>query len=1384
MSASRTVLPPPPPERPLPKRLAGPGELIDQHIRRTRRQVKWVEIFQGLLVLTVVGLAVLLGATMADHWLLRGGLPDGARWAIWLVWAGWSIGYFWVKVLPLIVYRIHPLYAAQTIESARPSLRNNLINFLLLRNDPRWAPEPVVQAVEESAARELVHLPPEGVVDRQPVIRWGYALVVVLAILALYIILSPKSPLVSFSRVLWPWADIPAPTRVRIEAVQPGDTVAPRGEPVRVSAEVHGLVEGEEVLFYYSTADGQIVRQAIPMKEDQPGQGKYSLPMDSFIARQDTDYYIQAGDARTRTYHIQVDIPLVITAERLVYEYPSYTGLGRAEVLGQGDIRAIEGTRVTVHASANQPLSQAEIDLDGQGRWRLPMQIQGQSATGRLQLRLHPEDPQRPEYSSYLLRAQTLDGRTNPRPNRYMIEVLPDRPPRVSLRLGVLEETPEEIDLPRSRAVEIHVEAEDADFGLRRVGVRLQRQGQMLDVPWLLDWKGGGGARGGGSGDKSSPVPASDSAKGKPEGHQGLFQASWQFQPAQLGLKPGDVVVYWARAEDTKLPTPNVAETPRRRIVIVEDPPGQPPPEGQPRAQAGPGPQAPGAGQPPDMPPKEPPPDQQQQNPQEKQGPGQPQTKPESSEPAPAGKEGSKPQAGPQGKAPSEGSQPEQESGQPPPEQQPAGPGQNQPPQNQPGENQPREKQLGQDQPGQHQPGQNQPGQNQPGQNQTGQGQTAQNQPGQNQPGQNPSGQNQPSGSAQPGQERPQPGPQQPGQDKAEPGGQPQPGQPATQEKVPPAGQEKALAGQQPGQPVGQEKSPPVGQEKSEAGQPSVGQEKAEPGPQQPGLEAESGQGSDQAKPQPGPQTPTSQEKPSGAGASERMPSSGQESGSAKPAGSSAGQENAFAKTEPPPGAETEGAKSPPERVDPVANPGKAFEEILRERDREEASGKPPAAKPEGQPEPKPGSLPESASGTPSAAKPGLQPEPQPGRKPEGKSSATAESQPSAKPEGVESASAAEKEKPAPAEAKPIPDQPQSPQPGPSGQGKTSPEQGPPEAQEANQPRPGPAGLKPPGGELSQEPQSPSISQKQSDSRGDQSGDRSGGGQQGGGQQAPQPGAGTPGSQSPAEQGRGVSDQPGPGEQTSGPGQQKPSAKPTGSAGQETGPGQSAAKPGSASKPADQPSGKPTGAEKTPPGGEKPSPEEPSGQIGTKPPSQLPEGPTRPGGRSEQTPPGSRGSSSETPSVHGAGNPETGGRPGTSTGPVLPDQPLQGDDPNLQYTRQAVDMALEYLRDRLREGDLRILEKLRWSREDAESFLRRWEELKRQAAEAPPGSPKRQELDEMLKNLGLRPRGVSRVGEQTKPDDLRRLREGRSVPPPPDWAEQFRAFRRGIRAEE
>jgi len=48
----------------------------------------------------------------------------------------------------------------------------------------------------------------------------------VLAVCSLYMVLSPKNPLVSFGRVILPWTRIGAPTRVAIDGVAPGDTAA------------------------------------------------------------------------------------------------------------------------------------------------------------------------------------------------------------------------------------------------------------------------------------------------------------------------------------------------------------------------------------------------------------------------------------------------------------------------------------------------------------------------------------------------------------------------------------------------------------------------------------------------------------------------------------------------------------------------------------------------------------------------------------------------------------------------------------------------------------------------------------------------------------------------------------------------------------------------------------------------------------------------------------------------------------------------------------------------------------------------------------------------------------------------------------------------------
>ncbi len=262
--ATGTVLPPPPPaDSPAKKRAAQAESLIDDRIQRTRRQVRGVEIVSGLLTLAVGTLAYLLAAALADHWLVTGGL---GFWGRLLLMAGLVLGggwYFAVRVLPLVLRRINPLFAAQTIEASQPSLKNSVINFLMLRRQPRGVPELVYRAVQERAADDLSHVQVELAVDRRPAIRLGYVLAAVLAVACLYLVLSPKNPLVSFGRVMWPWADLPAPTRVTIDRVEPGDAAFARGDVVPVAADVRGLAVGEEVGLYYTTADGQITVECV-----------------------------------------------------------------------------------------------------------------------------------------------------------------------------------------------------------------------------------------------------------------------------------------------------------------------------------------------------------------------------------------------------------------------------------------------------------------------------------------------------------------------------------------------------------------------------------------------------------------------------------------------------------------------------------------------------------------------------------------------------------------------------------------------------------------------------------------------------------------------------------------------------------------------------------------------------------------------------------------------------------------------------------------------------------------------------------------------------------------------------------------------------------------
>ena len=356
--------------RPQPENAPAAGryeEFIQKRLEHTRRDVRLVDIGSNAILLLAASLFFFLAVAVADHWVFPHGLNFIARLLLWGVWIGVAGVFAWRFIAPSALHRINPVFAAHTIEQSRPSLKNSLINFLLLRSHPEDVTPVVYRAMERRAASDLSHASVDHAVDHRRLVHLSYVLAAAVVLFALYLALSPKNPLVSAARVLWPWAGIEAPTRVHIENVQPGDAVAFRGDTQPITAHITGLRDGEDVTLMLSTADGQVVDDRVAMTRtgddnlygcDLP-PGTAGSPLGGGL-QQDTFYHIVAGDATTRQFKLEVQNAPTITVDEIEYHYPAYTGYRERTVKGQGDVKALEGTRVTIRATANMEIKSAE----------------------------------------------------------------------------------------------------------------------------------------------------------------------------------------------------------------------------------------------------------------------------------------------------------------------------------------------------------------------------------------------------------------------------------------------------------------------------------------------------------------------------------------------------------------------------------------------------------------------------------------------------------------------------------------------------------------------------------------------------------------------------------------------------------------------------------------------------------------------------------------------------------------------------------------------------------------------------------------------------------------------------------------------------------------
>ncbi|MFT7642011.1 MAG: hypothetical protein ACI9G1_003767 [Pirellulaceae bacterium] len=1282
---------------------------IQQHLDVTRQQVKFVEISTHLITLFTIALSYLLIAAVVDHWILPLGI-FGRAFALLALVGG--IGYYVYKfVVPLLIYRISPLYAARTIERAQPSLKNSLINFLQLRKESGNVPQVVLSAMEYRAANDIAAVQVDTAVDRRQLLFMGYVLAAVIALVGVYRIASSKNPFTSFYRVLIPWAAVDQPSRVQIEDIEPGDTLVRHGNTVEVTALIRNLREGEDAVLYYTTADGQVVDQAIVLT---PGENRLyfstTLPPTGDGIQQAISYRIEAGDVATRDYDIEVQPNPTILLEQLTLDFPKYTKREQKVQPRQGDIRAVEGTRVTIVANSNLPISEAYLQLEGSEngkavKRRVKMKSSKNTATHAFYLQLK-SDRSAAQYATYRLDFSTEDGRHSIDSVTHHIDVLPDLAPEIEILTPEKSRTEVRADGMQT----IEVRALDPDFGLQRVVLRAVAGGDELFTEELF----------------------SDA-----EGAEGQQLRYFQFTPNKYRLKPGDVVSVQARAEDNRvnvleqIPAPNSQRTPVYSLVITDPSNGTGSPNGQPGNEENPKNSDPKNSDPKNSDPKN--------------------SDPKNSDPKNSDPKNSDPKNSDPKNSDPKNSDPNSESGN------------NDQTNNQNGNNA-----DGSD-----------------GNSKTDGSEDAQD--GNSSGNQSGTGANDSDTDGNTGDAK-QAGNKEAGSN----------GNNSTDPSNSSESDGNTPAGNSSGSPAGNTGSDsPNGNSgnKSGSGSPSgsktgsVTEGEGSSEPQHPG---ESFEEIIEHMKKNGLDKPNSN---SGSGANSPNQNSTQRptDGNTDPGLSNAGEhpENGNPQSDPNSGSPQNGTSgdpksSDPKSGDPKSGDPKSGDPKSGDPDNTNPSNSGDGNKPEGDPNAPKENSPagDSAAGSEDGNKPkdpnanssqgspsgtdGNKPD---GNKPDANKTANESdpngsgggeqpqpnSQKTNSGDGANGGStpkdAQNKPKNGGSEAENGP--PGGGDKGESGGGEKSEDNsgsGPPQEENKDRNKSGSNG----GSKDSpQDPSSPSNGKTQSSSEGDASGDKPGGGKSGGGQSAGQPGNENAGSNSPSDQGANTANEPGTGDTGAKGGTQQKSDHPTGSPGNEKGNGTESrpASDGNTTKPGQNDSANEDGST----GGASGGPPSNSGK---------PSGPQQ--GITQRTSDGVPGGGGKSVAGNDLGNGEF-----TPDGSQVPD----GEAANLDYTRKATEMALDYLEDQKHNPDPELLKKMNWSKDDLNKFVDKWTQLKSSAVEGEKGD---RDYDDTLRGLGLREQNSTRRNAGSNADELRGLSEsGHQTKPPAQYQELFRAFKKG-----
>ncbi|MEX0728716.1 MAG: hypothetical protein WD065_20755, partial [Planctomycetaceae bacterium] len=513
-------------------------DFISLKLAKTRSTIKTTEVLTALMGVLALVVGYLFLFVLADHWLVPQGIGFVPRLLLLggLV-ASTSVWMIYKVVIPY-VKNVHNLYAADMLEKNEPEFRGNLLNLIDLQGSGRTISPHIMSALEKRAAVRLAEINVEQAVDNRLLLRTAYTLLALVVISCLYTVFSPKPITPSIMAALLPTPHRAVATRTEISAVNPGDAVILARSQFEVTADILGELP-EKVTLRYTTIDRRHVDEPIRMYPVEEGLRSFRGIITGENGKgilQNFTYSISAGDAVSPEFNVTVKQPPSATVDSVRFKYPRYMGLDQKTQSG-GHIDAWEGTSVLIQASANKPVASAVLlFIDDENSAAKAEEISMDIADGAklslewtLSIR---SDGTSPKF--YRIQCRDDEGNTDPAPTLYSLNIRPDLPPEVTLH-----DPTQDLELPANAAVPLAVTAQDPDFMLRYVILRVEKEGEPIFEEPLLDGQ-----------------------------LQQDFHGFHDFKLKPLNLQPGEIISFWIEAHDNKEPVANRRSTPKLNISI------------------------------------------------------------------------------------------------------------------------------------------------------------------------------------------------------------------------------------------------------------------------------------------------------------------------------------------------------------------------------------------------------------------------------------------------------------------------------------------------------------------------------------------------------------------------------------------------------------------------------------------------------------------------------------------------------------------------------------------------------------------------------------------------------------------------------------------------